>query len=91
MPPEHSPGLVSRHVDGEAVVLDRDTGTVHRLNATATCIWDHCNGKNTPADIAAAVAAAFDSPPDDVLADTERTLADMRRLGLLRETGTGAG
>jgi len=86
MPPAQTPGLICRTVDGEAVVLDRETGTVHRLNSTATCIWNHCNGKNTPADIAAAVAASFESAPENVVADTIKTIAEMQGLGLLIET-----
>jgi Coenzyme PQQ synthesis protein D (PqqD) len=83
MRPMRKPGLVSRIVDGEAVVVDRATDQVHRLNLTATCIWDQCDGSRSPEEIAGVVASTFDGTPDQVLEDTLRTLGDLQRLGLL--------
>lgn len=83
MLPTRRSDVVSRVVDGEVVILDRPTGNVHRLNATASLIWDHCDGASTPADIAAHVAAHFDRTPDQVLGDVMETLANLEKLGLL--------
>lgn len=83
MRPMRTSGLVSRIVDGEAVVLDRATDQVHRLNLTATCIWNQCDGLRSPEEIASVVASTFDCPSDQVLEDTLRTLDELQRLGLL--------
>ena len=83
MPPRSRPDVVTRIVDGEAVILDRAHGNIHRLNATATCIWTECDGKKTVAEIANRLAASFQRTPDEVLADVEETIASLERLGLL--------
>jgi Coenzyme PQQ synthesis protein D (PqqD) len=67
------------------VILDRRMGQVHRLNSTATCIWAYCDGRHTPAEIAAHVAEAFDQPPHSILNDVVNAIEDLRRLGLLIE------
>jgi hypothetical protein len=83
MLPTRRADLVRRVVDGEVVILDRATGNIHRLNATASFIWNQCDGTSTPADIAARLAASFDRAPEHVLGDVMTALADLERLGLL--------
>ncbi len=83
MLPTRRPDVVSRVVDGEVVILDRPTGNVHRLNATASFIWNQCDGESTPADIASRVAESFDRSLDQVLGDVVETLANLEKLGLL--------
>lgn len=83
MIPTRLPGLLSRTVDDEVVILDRQTGQVHRLNVTASCIWDLCDGANTPAQIADQLAARFSGTTDQVLEDVLTTISRLRDLGLL--------
>ena len=52
----HRPDLVTRTVDGELIILDRSTETVHHLNHTATYIWCACDGTHSADDIAASLA-----------------------------------
>lgn len=75
--------LVTRILDGEAVILDRTAGRIHQLNATASCIWNACDGTHSPADIATHVAARFDHSADAILHDVVTTLADLQQLGLV--------
>jgi hypothetical protein len=83
MPPKRRSDLVERVIDGETVILDRAGGNVHRLNATASCVWSQLNGENSPATIAAYVAAQFDSPPDTILDDVVKAIDNLNQLGLL--------
>jgi PqqD family protein of HPr-rel-A system len=85
MLPTRRADLVTRTVDGEVVILDRATGNVHRLNATASFIWNHCDGTSTSAEIAARVATNFERTPEQVLADVTEALANLERLGLLAQ------
>lgn len=57
--PRQRPGLLVRVVDGETVVLDRIQGLIHRLNGSASLIWERCNGDGSMSEIAAAVTSAF--------------------------------
>ena len=83
MPPTPRPGLATRVLNDEVVILDHAKGNVHRLNATASAIWNLCDGKNTAEEIAALLAAEFQLKLDQVLVDVRQTLADLEKLALL--------
>jgi Coenzyme PQQ synthesis protein D (PqqD) len=83
--PKRRSDVLSRTVDDELVILDRQTGHVHRLNSTASCIWSYCDGQNTPADIAAHVAKDFSRSADLILCDVLDAVEKLRRLGLLSD------
>lgn len=83
MPPKRRSDLVERVIDGETVILDRAGGNVHRLNATASCVWSQLNGENSPAAIAAYIATQFESAPDTVLDDVIKAIDSLGALGLL--------
>ena len=83
MGPARRPDLLTRLVDDEVVILDRERGHVHRLNVTATCIWSQCDGLTAPDAIIGRLAAEFGREPQDVAADVATTLDEFRRLGLL--------
>jgi hypothetical protein len=83
MPPKRRSDLVERVIDGEPVILDRAGGNVHRLNATASCVWSQLNGENSPDVIAAYLATQFDSTPDTVLDDVVKAIDSLEQLGLL--------
>lgn len=74
--------LVSRIVDDEIIILDRAEGRVHRLNPTATYIWNTCD-RLSASEIASLMAEDFDVVPETLLDDVQATLSDFRRLGLV--------
>jgi Coenzyme PQQ synthesis protein D (PqqD) len=83
MRPSHRPGLLSREVDEEVVVLDRAADRVHQLNRTAALVWRHCDGHHTPEDLARLVSERFDGTPETVVDDVRTILQDFVRLGLV--------
>ena len=83
MLPTRQPNLLWRTVDDEVVILNRQTDQVHRLNVTASFIWDLCDGANTPDQIAARLAEGFDRTVEQVMDDVVKTIAQLRELGLL--------
>ena len=87
MPRIRRPDLLTSWIDGEVVILDRAGGVVHQLNPTASYIWSACDGRRAVAEIAAGLAADFESAPEEVLDDVLRSLADFDRLGLLVDGG----
>jgi hypothetical protein len=88
MPPKRRSDLIERVIDGETVILDRAVGNVHRLNATASCVWSQLNGENSADAIAAYVAAQFESAPDTVLEDVVQAIHSLDQLGLLERDGS---
>lgn len=63
MPPRHALHVSVKEIEGQLLVLDRQHGQLHELNATAGFIWRHCDGRHEVVDIAAALAAEFDIDP----------------------------
>lgn len=85
-PPDHPKRRVDvnvRMVDGEVVVLDRQSDLIHQLNHTASYIWDRCDGQSTVAEIANQLAAAFHVHADTAVQDVATTIRQLHSLGLL--------
>ena len=72
-----------RMVDGEVVVLDRQSDLIHQLNHTASYIWDRCDGQSTVAEIANQLAAAFHVDAHTAVQDAVTTIRQLQSLGLL--------
>jgi len=70
-------------LDGEAVLYNERTASLHVLNPTATIIWACCDGAGSIAEIAADVADAFALDRDAVVADVISTVRDFAALELL--------
>lgn len=65
----------------ETVVYDRRTDKAHCLNQTAALVWENCNGRNEPRDIAQLVGASLSAPvPVDVVS---LAIAELAKAGLL--------
>jgi Coenzyme PQQ synthesis protein D (PqqD) len=73
----------SRLVDGETVVLDQQAGVVHQLNATASFIWERCDGQSTLTDIAQQLAQAFEVDPHVASCDVNAMIGQLEALHLL--------
>jgi len=65
-------------VDGEAVLHDAETGSLHRLNRTATVTWQCLDGDGSVREIAADIAETFAL---DRTQTEEQLLDVIRRLG----------
>lgn len=85
-----SADVIFRDLDGEAVLLDFNSGHYFGLNAVGTRVWTLIASGASVADAAAAVAAEFDAAPGEVARDVEDLVADLVARGLL-VTGAGAG
>ena len=81
--PRTRPGLDTRTIDDEMIVLDVARQRVHRLNPTASFIWQRCDGQHSSDDITASLAAAHAVAIDRVAADVHRTLREFERLELI--------
>lgn len=65
--PAHTPkmraqGLVIDDLPDEVLVYDLETHQAHCLNQTAARVWRSCDGRTTPAQIAAQLSLEFNSP-----------------------------
>ena len=81
--PRRRHDVVDRIVEADRVVLDRRTGLIHRLNATASFIWELSDGTRSCDDITASVAQRFPGTPDTVGDEVVHLVLQFHDLGLL--------
>jgi len=86
--------LPGRPAGRELLVREPEDGRVHFLNATATLIWNCCDGETTVTVCAERLRAAFSIPVEvDVDTDIRETLSDFALKGLIEtdEANNGVG
>lgn len=72
-----------RIVEGEMVVMDKESEQIHQLNQTASFIWQLCDGNHDQQQIAEELAEAFEIDADTAEADVADTLKKLEEIGLL--------
>jgi hypothetical protein len=78
-----SADVVSRVLDGEAVLLDLASGKYLGLNEVATRVWELLDGGTAFGAIRAALLDEFAVPPDVLDRDLDQLFAEMRARGLI--------
>ena len=68
-------------IDGELCVYDTARQRVHSLNHTAAFVWQRCDGRTAPAELAAALSA--EASIDDAEAVVRLTLQELAAAQLL--------
>ncbi len=90
-PPRRSDRVAYRAIDEEGVLVPIRRSVaeplhVHTLNPVATFVWSQLDGRRTVADLAALVAAEFDTTEAVARQDIEVFLQELAEAGLV-ETG----
>ena len=80
-----NPQVVYRELAGEGggVLLHLESGAYHGLNETGSLIWDLIDGERDFAALVSGLRERLDEAPDDLDAETERFLADLRERDLI--------
>jgi hypothetical protein len=78
-----TPGVVSRMVDGEAVLVDPKKGMVRVLNPAGARIWEMIDGRRMVTELAADIAAEYGIEASRAEADTITFCEDLARRGVL--------
>jgi PqqD family protein of HPr-rel-A system len=81
--PKKRDDVSARVIAGETVVLDRDGGRVHQLNATASYVWERCDGRASPTEIARDLSEQYEVEPEQAESDVATLVGQFRELGLL--------
>ncbi len=74
-----------RDVEGEAVLINADTGMMLVLNEVGSRVWEHCESPKDPLELAGLVADEFEVTPDAAENDIRTFLDVMIEKGLLVE------
>jgi hypothetical protein len=83
IPWRKNPLLAWREIDGETVIISPSDNVMHELNETGSFIWRQIDGRCSAAEIAGMLAAEYEVPPEDALADTEALLQQLATRALL--------
>jgi len=79
------PWVATAVLDGEAVLYDEQRHTVHRLNPTATALWNRFDGAQTIGAVAADLAAVYRIDVGTIWDDVLRATREMARQQLLAD------
>lgn len=69
--------VLSRVLDGEAVLLDLGGGQYYGLDPVGTEVWRGLEGGATPSELVRRVVAAYDVDPDTARRDIEALLSEL--------------
>ncbi len=58
-------GLVIQELPDEVLVYDLDRDRAHCLNQTAAFVWQHCDGRTSPVEIARSLGQKVNAPVDE--------------------------
>jgi hypothetical protein len=64
-------------------VYERETDSLHVLNDSARAIWELCDGRTSPREMAGAIADLTGLELEDAQRDVETTLGRLHELGLV--------
>ena len=81
------PDVLSRTLDGEAVLLDLKSGTYFGLNDVGTKIWEIIAQGATIAEIRTLVLATFEVDEPTASRDLEDLLAELDKRSLIVRDG----
>jgi hypothetical protein len=76
---------VEKLPDGSTAILDRRTGSVHSLNASATVAWEACKNGATLAEVRHALELRAGAPIDEALAHS--ALDQLQKVNLIDSKG----
>jgi pyrroloquinoline quinone biosynthesis protein D len=84
--PRQAPSVVSRLIDGEAVLVHPGQGKVRVLNPVGARLWELANGDRTAGDIVWIIASEYEVDPARAEADVLAFYSDLVDRGVLTLT-----
>jgi Coenzyme PQQ synthesis protein D (PqqD) len=77
--------VMSQQVEGDAVLLDIESGEYFALNDVGGLVWDLCDGSRSVADVAELISAEFEVDKSTALTDALELLENLAGVGLVIE------
>lgn len=78
----HAPAVLTRRSLGSVLVRLPD-GPLHTLAGTAAEVWELLDGEPTAGEVADALAARYDAPAADIVADVDVLLTTLAGAGVV--------
>ncbi|MSP25169.1 MAG: PqqD family protein [Myxococcales bacterium] len=79
-----TPEVLSRTLDGEAILLDLASGTYFGLDGVGTLLWELFEQGTTVGEATARIVAVYDVDATTARSDLEELLSELTRRGLVR-------
>ena len=90
--PAPHPQVISRTIEGEAVIVLPESGQVGVLNEVGTRVWELADGTRSLEEIVAAIVEEFEATPERAKQDVDafvRELVEKKMLILSAERTKG--
>lgn len=78
-------GLNVRTIEGETVVLNRETDQIHTLNPTASLIWEMLEKQSDMDAIIEKLTSSYSISADTAATDLNKMLQELIQLRLIEE------
>ena len=76
--------VITQKVEGETILQNTDTGTIHLLNTTSSIIWDMCDGEHDQNDITSYFIQKYPSiNPAEIINDIDFILQQFQEAELI--------
>ena len=79
-----APDILSRILDGEAVLLDLASGTYFGLNPVGSRVWELISASKTVGEIRVVIQQEFDVTDDVLTRDLDELFITLEKRGLIR-------
>jgi len=76
------PDLSIREINGEMVILDRNTEEIHTLNESASYVWSRLDGRSTRDEIVAGFLKVYEINQEAAEADVDAIISQFQSLKL---------
>jgi len=83
----NTPHVVAETLDGEATIVDLDSGTYYALNESGSLIWDELIGGSPTSEIAGTFASTYELNDDDATRAVESLVDRLANANLIVEAG----
>ena len=77
--------VMTQQVEGDAVLLDIDSGEYFSLNEVGGMVWELCDGSRSVEDVAELISSEFDVDTSAALSDAIELLESLVGAGLVVE------
>ncbi len=79
-----SPAIVHEAIDGEAVIINLESGTYFSADGASAIAWQRIVGRASAADLQLAIAERYDGEPDSIGTAVMQFIEQLSREGLIR-------
>jgi hypothetical protein len=86
----NSPPVVAETLDGEATIVDLESGTYYALNESGTFVWEELRRGTDQESIPGSIAARYDIDPGEAQSAVDAIVAELLERNLIAPLADGS-